>query len=238
MNTLTPSQKLLADLLISTKTQAKVRRRAQLPDGSYSFTEVIRDTSPIDFAQEGEFALKLHEQTPGAPLSPIYINLRNLPENILDQIGIVLSEIQTEMKPDFCTGIPEAGIPLVKAYSKVTGVPIVDIFTKEQTDEGRRIVSGEDKEKVSGKIRIIDDLVTKAGTKLEAVEAAKNAGYEVLDILVIVDREQGGAIQLAEQGINLKSALTLSQLLDYYLETGKISQEHYDKVKEYQANNS
>lgn len=235
MNTLSESQKLLADLLISTKTQAKVRRREQSADGSYNFTEIVRDTSPIDFAQEGEFALKLHEQIPSAPLSPIYINLRNLPENILNQIGIVLSEIQTEIKPDFCTGIPEAGIPLVNAYSKTTKIPIVDIFSKIQTDEGRKIVGNNNETNIHGKIRLIDDLVTKAGTKFEAVEAARNAGYDVLDILVIIDREQGGVAQLAEKGIVLKSALTLSQLLNYYLETGKITQDRYDKVKEYQA---
>lgn len=235
---LTVNQEILADLLITTKTQAKVRRRLELRDGSYIFTEVVRDTSPVDFAQEGEFALKLHEKDPAAPLSPIYINLRNLPRSVLDQIGVVLTEIPSEGKPDFCTGIPSAGDPIAKAYSKFSGVEFKNIFLKEQTEAGRRIVGGETAETAETekkKIRIIDDLVTQADTKLEAVKAAKDLGYEVTDIVVVVDREQGGSAQLAKEGHKLRSAFTLSQLLNYYRRTGKISPEKYNEVKTYLA---
>lgn len=232
---LTTAQERLADLLITTKTQANVRRRLELRDGSYIFTEVIRDTSPVDFAQEGEFALKLHEKNPDAPLSPIYINLRNLPDNILDQIGKVLTEIPSEGKPDFCTGIPSAGDPIAKAYSRFSGVKVKNIFAKVQTETGRRIVGGETEKIEKKKIRIIDDLVTAADTKLEAINAARASGYEVTDIVVVVDREQGGSAQLAKEGHKLRSAFTLSQLLNYYRRTGKISPEKYNEVKTYLA---
>jgi len=230
---LTPNQEKLADLLITTKTQAKVRRREQIENGCYKFTEVIRDTSPVDFAQEGEFALKLHEKNPGAPLSPIYINLRNLPENILDQVGRVLVEIPSKQKPDFCTGIPSAGDPIAKAYSKFSGIEVKDIFLKTQTEAGRRIVSKETKDAKKQKVRIVDDLVTQADTKVEAIKAAEASGYEVIDLVVIVDREQGGSMQLAKEGHKLCSAFTLSQLLNYYRRTGKITQIKYDEVKAY-----
>lgn len=81
---LTPAQEHLADLLFTTKTVAPVRRRTANPDGTYSFEKVSRPTSPVDFAQPGEFALKIHETRPDAPLSPIYVNLREMPEELVD----------------------------------------------------------------------------------------------------------------------------------------------------------
>lgn len=229
---LNAQQEKLADLLFATKIQAKVKRRQLLPNGSFNFYDITRPTSPIDFAQDGEFALKLHERIPKAPLSPIYINLRNLPSKVLDQIGQVLAEIPGEQKPDFCSGIPNAGIPLAEAYSKSSGIPTKEIFTKVETGAERKIIAQEETE-AKGKIRIIDDLVTQADTKLEAIKAAEAQGYEVTDIVVLVDREQGGAKQLSKAGYKLRSAFTLSQLLKYYLRTEKIDQTRFNQVTSY-----
>lgn len=229
---LSVNQEKLADLLFSTKIQAKVKRREQVSGGTFKFFDIERPTSPIDFSQEGEFALKLHERKPEAPLSPIYINLRNLPSNVLDQIAQVLAELPNENKPDFCTGIPNAGIPLADAYSKISKIPVRNIFVKLQTESQRKIVAQEETQE-KGKVRIIDDLITKADTKLEAIKAAEAQGYEVSDIVVLVDREQGGAKELLKQGYKLQSAFTLSQLLKYYLRTGKIDQARFNQITNY-----
>jgi len=233
---LTENQERLADLLFETKIQAKVRRRRQLPNETFEFDEIIRDTSPIDFSQDpGEFVLKLHEQKPEAPLSPIYINLRNLPEEVLDQIGKVLAEMEDEETPDFCAGIPTAGVPIARVYSKFSGIELVDIFKKEQTDSSRRIVPGLATQERGKKARLIDDLVTKADTKLEAIKAAEDLGYEVVDLFVLVDREQGGVEQLAKAGYKLRAAFKLSQLLQYGLRIGQIDQAQFDQVTSYLA---
>lgn len=230
---LTPEQKGLADLLISTKIEAKVRRRRELPDETFEFYEVVRPTTPIDFAQEGEFALKLHETRPDAPLSPIHINLRNLPEHILQEVGRVLAEIPFDERPDFCVGIPNAGVPIALAYSKFSGVPVFDIFTKEETEAGRRIVAGKELQQEEGKVLLVDDLVTEAHTKLEAIKEAESLGYGVIGVLVLVDREQGGKEQLAKAGYKLYAAFTLPQLLAFYRSTGKITPERHDEVINY-----
>jgi uridine monophosphate synthetase len=234
---LTEAKERLADLLISTWIEAKVRRREQLPDGRFEFFEVVRPTSPIDFAGEGEFALKLHEKQPVAPLSPIYINLRNLPENVLEQVGKVLAEIPGGERPDFCAGIPKAGIPIANAYSRFTALPaLTDIFEKEQTATGRRIVVGEEADTGKGRtLRLIDDLVTQADTKLEAIRTAERLGYRVTEVVVLVDREQGGREQLKDAGYELRAAFKLSQLMAYYLRTGRINQARYDEVMAYLA---
>jgi|WetSurMetagenome_2_1015567.scaffolds.fasta_scaffold42652_2 orotate phosphoribosyltransferase len=232
---MTPNQEKLADLYFETKTEAKVGRRRTLPDGKFELYNVVRPMGIFDFAQEDEFALKMHEKQIDAPLSPYYVNQRNLPPEVYEQIGVVLAEMQSGLRPDFCTGIPEAAINIAKAYSKASGVEYVEgILSKEKTDAGRKIV-GKTEAGEKKKLRIIDDLVTGADTKFEAIKAAEELGYEVTDIAVIIDREQGGAKQLAEKGYKLRAAFTITQLLDYYLRTGRITKEKYNESKAYLA---
>lgn len=230
---LTFQQERLAGLLFDTKINAPVNRRKVLPGGGFSFYKIERLTSPVDFAQEGEFALKLHEKQPDAPLSPVYINLRNLPEQVLDQVGVAMAEIPTGERPDVVTGIPTAGTPLAKAYGRHSGIPVVEILGKEQTDIGRRIVSTGEGSISGQRLRIIDDLATKGDTKIEALRAAEQMGYRVVDLVVLVDRQQGAVDQLKQVGYTLRSALTIDQLLRYGVRTDRITPLQYDQVAEY-----
>jgi orotate phosphoribosyltransferase len=234
---LTPAQERLADLYITVKIKAKVRRRDTLPEGGFKFTEVEKEMSPFSFAEEGEFALKLHEKDPGAPLSPYYINQRELPEEVYKQIGIVLAESDTDKKSDVAAGIPKAGIPIAKAYADAAGVEYIDIFDKELTEYGRRIIGKAKADNKKLKLCIGDDLITGADTKLEAIEEAEKMGFEVEKIKVIIDREQGGKEELEKRGYKLEAAFTVTQLLNYYLRTGRITKEKYDESKAYLAAN-
>ena len=232
---LTAEQEELADLLITAKTRAKVKRRIKLSDGSYRFYNIIRDTHPFDLAQEGEFAFKLHETDPAAPLSPEYFNFRNLPENVLDLIGSSLAKIPIKEKPDFCTGIPDAGVDLAKAYSRHSNVPYREVFRKIETEKGRRIVAIKGNVGENKKLLIVDDVVTKALSSFEAIEAVRSVKFTTVGILVIVDREQMGAEQRAKIEHMLYFVFKHSQLLDYYLRTDRMSRAKYNEIKAYLA---
>jgi orotate phosphoribosyltransferase len=47
------------------------------------------------------------------------------------------------------------------------------------------------------RVVIVDDVVTTAGSTLQAIEAAESAGHRVVAVLCLVDREQGGGERLA-----------------------------------------
>ncbi len=233
---MSPAQEKLAGMFYDRKTVAPVNRRRTLPNGGFEFYKVDREMSIIDFpVTDEEFAIKKHDTDPGAPLSPIYINIRNLPEDVLEQYGVVTSEIMTTDKPDYCAGIPNAGIPLAKAYSNHSGIPVVEIFQKEEANDGsgkRRIVAGE-QDFTGRKLRMVDDLATGGDTKLEAAKAAEAMGFEVTDIVVLVDRLQGAKEQLAEAGYTLRAAFTIKQLLDFGLRTGRLTTDRYEHIVDY-----
>ncbi|MCP3978571.1 MAG: orotate phosphoribosyltransferase [bacterium] len=49
----------------------------------------------------------------------------------------------------------------------------------------------------ASRVVIVDDVVTTGGSTLRAIEAAEQAGHEVVAVFCIVDREEGGAENLA-----------------------------------------
>lgn len=229
------SQQKLADLLWETKIHAKVRRRKQLADGSYDFYLVYRDTRPIDFRVDpGEFVFKHHEKQPGAPLSPMYINLRNLPDNLVAAIAKTLAKIKLPEKADFLAGIPVAALPFSKAYSKLTGIPEIQIFDKDDGEAKRAVIPHKDAPKGNGKkLLIIDDLITKGNSKLEAFKIAKDLGYKIVGLLLLFDRQEGGVEELRKMGYKIYTAMKLKPTLKYFLDSGKITKEQYNDTLNY-----
>jgi uridine monophosphate synthetase len=204
----------------------------------------------VGAVQFGAFRLKLHETQPDAPLSPIYLNLRTSdnpkPGPLTPQLVKAIAEMFYEMLCSasdvefrYVAGLPRAGDPLADALMECFAPSdLVQLRLAKREDEGgRRIVGIYDNDYVtSGKVLMVDDLITKADTKLEAVEVLENCGLEVRDLVVLVDREQGGTEWLREEeGIEVHAAFTLSLLLDHYVTTRKIEQSKADEVKAYQA---
>ncbi len=59
------------------------------------------------------------------------------------------------------------------------------------------------------KVVIVDDVVTTGGSSLLAIDRIQEFGCEVVQVVVIVDRMEGGAADFAARGLNLKSLLTI-----------------------------
>ena len=234
MSNLTPSQQELADLLLNTKIEAKVIKRKKKVDGTFFLEEGSRPTSPIDFAQnDEEFALKVHEVNINAPLSPVYVNLRNLPENVLDKIGEVLSEVKLDNPQDFCTGVPKAALVIAQKYSETSRTPFLDVFDKVGLNTDRKIVIKKGvNPNPDTKLLVIDDVIAHGKSKLEALEQARTVGFYV-NMLVLIDREQGGVEQVENEGCKVYSAMKLSDILNYYLENNMITKDQYDEGVEY-----
>jgi uridine monophosphate synthetase len=76
----------------------------------------------------------------------------------------------------------------------------------------------------------LDDLITTGGSKLAAIEPLEAAGLEVRDVVVLIDREEGGRSDLARAGYQLHAVLRLSEMLDMLLEAGRISAGRRDDV--------
>jgi len=82
-------------------------------------------------------------------------------------------------------------------------------------------------------IVVLDDLITSANSKIEAIDLFEAEGLVVKDVVVLVDREQGGKEELAKRGITLHAALTQRPMLAHLRDSGNITSAQYEEVIAY-----
>jgi orotate phosphoribosyltransferase len=206
---------------------------SDLTETQRAFADALLATGAVKF---GAFRLKLHEKQPDAPLSPIYVDLRTLRSfpDALDEAVLSLVEMIAAqgLSFDLYADVPQAATPLVAVLTHVTRIGMITPRAAKTHGAGDAINGAYTP---SQTVLVIDDLVTRAESKLEAIHMLEAHGLIVRDVAVLVDREQGGAEQLAAAGYQLHAAVTLSQLLDHWRVTGGIDEATYERVHAYSA---
>jgi orotate phosphoribosyltransferase len=182
----------------------------------------------------GQFKLKLHEKNPDAPLSPLYLNLRQMNNTILDMITDLMIDIieDDNITFDAIAGIPKAGTPIAELLADKLQIPHITL-SKVEKDDGTRYISGVVTKLNATKVLLVDDLITGADTKLEAIKVLEKENYKVTDLLVTVDRQQGGVTQLDSLGYKTYTVIKLANLLDGLFNANKISINQYEDTRDY-----
>ena len=195
----------------------------------------LMEIGGIQFDFKKGFRLVLHDVHPEAPLSPFYINLRRIrsfPE-IMNLTVECLAKIVLRLDFDYIADVPTAATPIGAVLANKLRVPqITPRMDKKSHGLSTKIDGFFQKGK---RAVLIDDLVTRADSKLEAIETLKANGLVVKDIVVVFDREQGGAKRLAEEGYTLHAVFKIKPTLRFYARTGKITREQLTCVLEYLA---
>ncbi|MFH1201259.1 MAG: hypothetical protein V1484_02980 [bacterium] len=193
----------------------------------------------IKFSKEG-FKFNLHAEHPEAPLSPNYLNLRDVFRNpeIRKNIAKQIVPIVKKLKPDILVDLPQSISPITTTVSDMTRIPMISVRSEAlkgvKKDHGvKQNINGVFKK--GQKVLIIDDVVSSyAFTKIKAIEVLKESELKVIPkIIVVVDREEGGKETLKKNKFNLVSVLGFKDVLNLYLSKKLITKEDYEKSLEY-----
>ena len=149
-------------------------------------------------------------------ISPYYIDLRVVPsfpdafKRICDlYLEVIKSDIGADGF-DRIAGIPTAGISFASITTYHLKKPFLYVRSTERQHGMGRWVEGI---LLPGdRVLLMDDLITKGGSILKAAEAVRAEGGIVTDAVVLLDREENGAANLAENGIKLHYLLTTTEV--------------------------
>jgi orotate phosphoribosyltransferase len=186
--------------------------------------KLLLDAGCIQF---GEFTLK------SGLKSPIYVDLRLLVSDpvLLGAVAEALADTASQLEFDRIAAIPYAGLPIGVALELEMNRPLIYPRLEVKEHGTRRAVEGTyERGEVS---LVVDDVITRGGSKIEAIARLEAAGLVVNDVLVLVDREQGGQEDLAEKGYRLHALFRLAEMIEDLHAAGHITRSRYDRVMAY-----
>jgi orotate phosphoribosyltransferase len=126
-------------------------------------------------------------------------------------VGRAIAEKVRETDADRIGGVALGGVPLAAVASVESDVPYV-IARKEAKDYGTaNAVEGELEE--GDRVVVVEDIVTTGSSAVEAVEKLRAAGAVVDEIIVVVDRQEGGRENVEDAGLRMHALTTAEELV-------------------------
>ena len=149
--------------------------------------------------------------------SPYYIDCRLVTHNGqgLFLIGELFGQLLQGLEVDAVGGLTMGADPIAHAIaltSFLKGRPINAFSVRKAAKEhgAGGLVVGD--VKPGDRVVILEDVVTTGGSTLKAIAAARDFGLEVVQVLILVDRQEGGKEAVAAAVPGVKAVFTLADL--------------------------
>ena len=127
-----------------------------------------------------------------------------------------LCELAAHLQPlipdntDVLAGLELGGVPIATMLSQLSGLPTCFVRKEAKTYGTCKLAEGVD---ISGKnLLVVEDVVTSGGQVVLSTRDLRNLGARVSQAICVIDRESGGAENLAKEGIELHALFRMSEL--------------------------
>jgi len=154
-------------------------------------------------------------------MSNFYIDCRKVTHNAEGKylIGNIIFNMIKDLPIDAIGGLTLGADPIAAAVSYTAFLnkkPVHSfVVRKEQKDHGlKKLVEGD--VQAGSRVIIVDDVITTGGSTIKAITAARAEGLEVVQVIVLVDREEGGKEEIEKYISAVRPLFTKTELLDAY----------------------
>ena len=166
-----------------------------------------------------------------------YIDMRVIVSypNVLRKISEHMWEKIKDKECDFICGVPYAGLPIATAMSLNNNKPML-MRRKEKKDHGRKKTI-EGVYKPGQKVIIVEDLFTTGSSTIETIVDLEKEGLIVTEIVILIDRQQGGVQRLQKMGYPVHVVFLLDEIINQLLAEKKITRKKSEAVLNYAKEN-
>jgi orotate phosphoribosyltransferase len=170
--------------------------------------------------------------------SPIYIDCRKLLHSLaFADFFAGLTKIicdRYRIRFDVVAGGETAGIPLAAFVARSMNVPMIYVRRRAKAHGTASRVEGQ--LSPGERVLLVEDLVTDGASKVDFIEAVRDAGGEIGDVLVVLDRLQGGAEALSGMDIHLHATTDINVVLEQGMAAGVHPPDVFEIIRDYLAN--
>jgi len=168
--------------------------------------------------------------------SPFYVDLRPLASSpqLLKTLANNLLDLVEKSPFELICGVPYAALPMGTTMSLASGIPLI-IKRKENKGYGtKRMVEGVYTD--GQNCLLVEDVITSGQSLLETIEEIEREGLKVTDIVVVLDREQGGIDKLKQKGYTVHTLFTINQVIDILHRFHRLSDGDMARIKNFLNN--
>ncbi len=131
-------------------------------------------------------------------------------------IGEIIFSLVASLKPDAIGGLTLGADPIAYAvcltsYLKGTSIKAFTVRKEPKGHGTKQWIEGDIKE--GERVIIVEDVVTTGGSTIKAITRAQAAGLEVIKVITLIDREEGGKEAILQYIQDFESIFTRSELL-------------------------
>ena len=169
--------------------------------------------------------------------SPFYVDLRPLSSDpkILKHLANYLLDMLPLDNFDLICGVPYAALPMATAMSLESYIPLI-IKRKEAKQYGtKKLIEGIFRK--GQNCLLVEDVITSGASLLETIPEIENEGISVADIVVVLDREQGGKEILEKKGYRVHTLFTISEVCTMLKEEGHLTDDEVNRINDFLAGN-
>ena len=169
--------------------------------------------------------------------SPFYVDLRPLASDpkILKNLANYLLEMLPLDNFDLICGVPYAALPMATAMSLESYIPLI-IKRKEAKNYGtKKLIEGIYQK--GQNCLLVEDVITSGKSLIETIAEVEQEDLKVADIVVVLDREQGGKQLLESKGYRVHTLFNISEVCTILQEEGELSDEEVKRIQDFLAGN-
>lgn len=170
--------------------------------------------------------------------SPFYVDLRPLSSDpkILKNLANYLLDILPLDNFDLICGVPYAALPMATAMSLESYIPLIIKRKEAKTHGTKKLIEGIFEK--GQNCLLVEDVITSGKSLLETIPEIENEGISVSDIIVVLDREQGGKEMLESRGYRVHTLFTISEVCGMLKEDNQLTDDEIDRIQDFLAGNS